>query len=114
MGKKYITNTFSPSMVARGDFFGVQINLDQARRLANGAESAISHEISAPIVSALLQTVIPFNRVNLRLEPGDAVIAVIPKFRATVAREFTFEEVSKAGWDACYITITEPTCKGQS
>ena len=107
MGNRYITNTFSPSMVARGAFHGVQITLDQARQYADGAESAISHEISAPIVSALLQTVIPFNRVNLRLEPGDTVIAVIPKFRATTAREFSFEEVSKAGWDASYITITE-------
>jgi hypothetical protein len=59
--------------------------------------SAVSHEVTASILSALLGFPVPFNRVNLLLGRGDVVYCLIPSFRAEVAREFTRKEIEDAG-----------------
>lgn len=97
----YLTNTFSPMMLgpgATGKVFEVTLPRihDDVEDLK--AVSAISHEVTAKIVSALLDFEVPFNRVNLVLNPGDIVLCVIPNFRATEAREFTHDEVAAAGF----------------
>lgn len=98
----YITNTFSPMMLTpnQGEAVVKEIGLNDVLRLYSQHEcrSAIGHEVTAKIVSALLGDSIEFNRVNLSLELGDRVLCVIPNFRATEAREFTFDEVSNAGY----------------
>lgn len=105
---KYLTNTFSPAML-RGSYVVVTIEQihdgDELKKLTDGAESAISHEVTAKVLSALLGREIKFNRVNIALEKGDEVIAVIPSFRAQEAREFTEDEVRQAGFKAWRIMV---------
>ncbi len=93
----YLTNTFSPLMLSAESVNHAKvlpISLAEAREhLSQGVVSAISHEVTAKILSAVLHRDIVFHRMNVSLNAGDVVIAVIPSFRAEVAREFTEEEV---------------------
>ena len=66
---------------------------DAQNALKDGFTSAVSHEITAKILTSVLNTEVLFNRVNLALNSGDKVIAIIPNFRAETAREFTQEEI---------------------
>lgn len=106
MRQIYLTNTFSPAMLSRDGGATVQeINLAQAiNEIANGYTSAISHEVTASVLSALIGQAVNFNRVNLNLNPGDRVVCIIPNFRASEAREFTLAEVEGAGY-RCFLVI---------
>ena len=102
----YLTTTFSPAMLGKGinasvreiSLIDVKQNLD-----AINWESAVSHEITADILTALLGREVKFNRMNLTLGVGDNVVCVIPSFRASESREFTREEVEAAGYRCFYI-----------
>lgn len=90
--KKYLTNAISPKMLNIGvEATLKRISLAEASELAKDAIDAISHEITAPIVGVLIDKEVQFNRINITLNKGDVVVAVIPMFRADSAREFTKE-----------------------
>lgn len=103
---KYLTNTFSPAMLAQHCGAIVEeMSLAQAiLSIESGFTSAVSHEVTANVLSALLKCHVPFNRINLTLYPADRVVCVIPKFRASEAREFTRSEVEGAGY-RCFLVI---------
>ena len=103
---KYLANTFSPLMIQDGKFLGMPISLAQAKALAKDAKSVVGHEVTATVLSALLGVSVAFNRENLAVVPGDQIVCVIPKFRANEAREFTFEEVSAAGFQAFLVEVS--------
>jgi hypothetical protein len=106
--KTYLTTTFSPAMVARGTFHGHAVSLDEARKaLEGGFISAVSHEVTAPVLAALLGVRVEFARINLALGPGDRVVVVVPRFRAEVAREFTRDEVEAAGFSAYIVDVVD-------
>lgn len=94
----YVGNTFSPLMLKKNHFAEVtEITLADARwMLLEGFRSCISHEVTAKVLAVVLHQEITFNRINVSLKAGDTLIAVIPSFRAEVAREFTEEEVLSA------------------
>jgi hypothetical protein len=106
----YVGNTFSPMMLAKGDITRAsvcEITLTRAKALLVRNEyfvPCISHENTAPVVSALLGVNIIFSRVNISLENGDTLLCIIPAFRATEAREFTVEEVEAAGY-RCFLVF---------
>jgi len=102
---KYLANTFSPLMISEGKFSGVPISLSQAKALSVDAKSVVGHEVTAPILSALLGLPVAFNRENLSVIPGDQIVCVIPKFRADKAREFSHEEVAAAGFQAFLVDV---------
>ena len=109
-GKKrlpFLTNTFSPMMLGENGSYdedGVliphkatiqEIELEDVKRgIIFGFNSAVSHKITAEILSHILDTEVKFNRVNISLTNGDTVFCVIPKFRADIAREFTTQEIN--------------------
>jgi len=109
---RYLTNTFSPMMI--GDDFQAgrkltarvrACSLDEIRENLEFTTSAISHDTTAAILSALLGKKIEFNRVNLKLGLYEIIYCIIPKFRADVAREFSREEVEAAGFDCFMVQI---------
>jgi hypothetical protein len=103
---KFVGNTFSPMMLSKGITAEIrEITLEETKVLVNGATSVISHETTAPVVSALLGQEVSFNRANVALNKGDELICVIPNFRANEAREFTFEEVSGAGFRCFHVKV---------
>ena len=105
VGDVYLTNTFSPLMLERaeldedGEFTAVrsivtEIDFDDFMSgLSGGFISAVSHKITADIISGIINKDVVFNRVNLSLKAGDTVLCAIPQFRAEVAREFTRDEI---------------------
>jgi hypothetical protein len=124
----YLTNTFSPAMVSGENIFtGKEINIDDAIKTlsvygdwdvhsqtcrginSRRQQSAVSHEVTAAVLTGLLSIPVPFNRVNLDLKDGDVVIAVCPNFRASEAREFTRQEVEEAGVRCFRIEIIDPS-----
>jgi len=67
--------------------------------------SIVSHEVTAAILSALLREPVEFRRVNVTLKPGDWMYCIIPKFRASEAREFSRQEVEAAGFRVFLVEI---------
>jgi hypothetical protein len=110
--KFYIANTFSPMMVTKGAAIVKEVSLVDIKDYIskNDVESIVSHEVTASILSALLGQKIVFNRVNVALEYDDILLCVIPAFRATEAREFSFEEVSNAGFRCFTVKIDDEGC----
>ena len=102
---KYLANTFSPMML--GENNGAEVVPINIADLPTMAEmtSVVSHEVTAKILSALLEENVQFNRVSLVLRTGDALFCVIPSFRASEAREFTHEEVAEAGFRCFQVRV---------
>mgnify|MGYP005858625179 CR=1 FL=1 len=90
-----LATTFSPAMLSGGTVATVR----EIFYLPDSwTESAVGHEITARILTALLGRQVEFNREQIYLYKGDYLYAVIPNFRASESREFTKEEVSAAGF----------------
>lgn len=102
----YLSNTFSPMML--GDSCKAEVKpclIEEVKENLCVLDSVISHEITAKIISSLLGEEIKFNRVDVTLESGSIMYALIPKFRASEAREFTQEEVEGAGYRCFKIKV---------
>lgn len=105
---RYLVTAFSPSMLKSGAGIEArvrEITLTEAVALSNGATSAVGHEVTAQILTALLGRQVAFNRVNLTLSAGDELVVVIPNFRANEAREFTKQEVEAAGFRCFWVEV---------
>ena len=106
---KYLTNTFSPMML-NGENIGLGLTalvqeITTLQSIPLDVTSAISHEVTAGIISVLLGRAIPFCRVSLTLQEGDEVFCLIPRFRASEAREFSRDEVEGAGFRLFKVTV---------
>jgi hypothetical protein len=103
----YLTTTFSPMMLGGGVAGYVrEITLAQAKKiLQDPFVSAVGHEVTAEVLSVLLDRQVEFNRLNLVLKSGDQLICIIPKFRAEQAREFTKDEVEAAGYRCFQVLV---------
>lgn len=101
---RYLTNTFSPMMLS-ADVKAEVSSLASLGEIPTDLKSAVSHEVTAKTLSALLGREVPFNRVGLSLKAGDEVFCLIPAFRATEAREFSREEVEAAGFRAFHVVV---------
>ena len=113
MAKVYLTTTFSPSMISKKNK-GVmvqQIDKSEFWRMLKGVMNtgevefipAIGHENTADIILRRmpdeLREQMPeslFNRINVKMEHGDWIFAIIPQIRFDFTREFTDEEIKKA------------------
>lgn len=100
----FLANTFSPLMLAPNTQAHIdEVTLEEVKEKlivhkTRGDEvvSAVSHEVTARVLSAVLDQEVIFNRWNVKLTCGDTLIVMVPSFRAEVAREFTEEEVLSA------------------
>ena len=109
MENLYLTTTFSPMMLKSGmDAIVEEITLDEAIEIltARPLESAVGHEVTASVLSALTGIPVAFARVNIAIGHGDQVVCIIPAFRATEAREFSREEIVNAGY-RCFLVSVE-------
>ncbi len=105
-----LATTFSPAMLKPGRAAQVtECSLDEIGDALDVSpwESAVGHEVTAAVLSALLGRPVPFARANLALEDGDTLLCVIPNFRAAEAREFTRAEVESAGYRCFFVAVGE-------
>jgi hypothetical protein len=70
--KRYILNT--PVLTNYGTFRFVRINVEQARQLAQDAESAVGHRGAADALSALLGMEVITNRIEVNMAVGDVAL----------------------------------------
>jgi len=73
---KYICNAFSLNMLASvpASVKVEEVTPEQARSLAEGAESAVGHADTAAVMSSVLGMSVPMNRTTVALAAGDSVV----------------------------------------
>lgn len=100
-----LSTTFSPMMLGLNVMSTIrEVSLVDAKQLlSEGFESIVGHEVTASILTSLLDVKVNFNRQNVTLNKKDHVVAIIPSFRSDVAREFTKEEILKSPVRCFYI-----------
>ena len=70
-----IVNAFSVNMLARGAIVQFRpVSIETARKLAKGAVSAVGHVDTAAVYSSELGIPVPYNRVTVSAQPGDALL----------------------------------------
>ena len=120
-----LVNTFSPMMVKDGcHFIGRAATFEEIKAMVTSpwpwarndsghsmwlcTDSAISHEVTASILSVALDAKVPFERKNITLGHGDVAHVIIPNFRASEAREFSHKEVEAAGFRCFLVRVFDP------
>ena len=96
MSQRILATTFSPAMLRPG--MEAKVSECPLKDVPEWAESAVGHEVTAKVISALLGRPVEFKRTTVELRDGAVLYCIVPTFRADVAREFTQEEVTAAGF----------------
>lgn len=76
-----------------------EINLDEARHMvAAGFESAVGHQSTAEILTALLGVTVPVNRIEYRQGAGDIALCFKLKGRPPEGKILSREEIEQIGY----------------
>jgi len=78
-----------------------KINLSKAKEILSECQfiSAVGHESTAKVLSELLGIYIPFNRITIRLKPGDMCIHFALKTRIPEGKVLNEEELKQLEYD---------------
>jgi len=71
---------------------------EACKLLANGFVSAVGHHSTAEIMSMVLGISVPYNRVQVYLEPGDEAVCFVLKARPPEGRVLSREELQQIGF----------------
>ena len=84
-----------------------KIDIETAKRLLESSEfvSAIGHQATASVLSQLLGIEIPFNRITVRLKPGDMCIHFALKTRLPEGVVLNEEELRKLDYDLVFSKV---------
>jgi len=96
-------------MTAVGDYSCREIDVDEARKIIDGAPShlsAIGHDAAAQAMSTLFDRKIEANHISYSQEIGDIAIALKMKKRAEEGTIMTLEEMEKVGYELFSIIRT--------
>jgi len=103
MGKVYLLSTgYVPVQMDRhGKIVLVQriVSTQEAKQLlSNGFISAVGHQSTAEIMSVVLGIPVPYNRVQVYLEPGDEAVCFVLRTRLPEGRVLSKEELQQLGF----------------
>lgn len=106
----YVCNAFpGPALVnARGRFY--RIDKEDVVKILNAFDfvSAIGHESTAKALTEYLQINIPFNRITISVNPGDAIIVCsLNGPRLAEGQILTKDEIQARGFSFSIIEILE-------
>ena len=102
MGRVYLANAFSPSMlpISRGEAAQLcvaRLDLADAIRVAAGMldmlDCAIGHESTAALAEQLLRTRLSCRRKMIQLQPGDTVLVISLTFRPPEGKIYSLAEL---------------------
>lgn len=111
--KLYILNALiTPFGDENAQFKISRISLDKAKELYSRFPkekivSAIGHQSTAQLISTLLDTEVPMNRINVYFKPGDTGLVFALKQRAPEGKVLTKDEILKMGLDIFYVLRVE-------
>jgi hypothetical protein len=75
------------------------VSVDEAKQLlANGFISAVGHQSTAQLMSAVLGISVPYCRAQIYLEPGDQAVGFVLKGRPPEGKVLTAEELQRIGF----------------
>lgn len=94
----YVLNT--PVLPNPGTYRLERITIEQAKELlSEGFTSAIGHEATAEVLSALLDIPIPMNRIQISMEPGDKALVFRLLTRLPEGKVLSKEELLALPWE---------------
>ena len=98
-GKIFVSNAFSLSMLTSfpANLRVREVSVEDVKRLLreNSFTSAVGHQATADVLTRLLGTQIPFNRVQIQLNEGDVLVVFQLLTRLEEGKVLTEQELSK-------------------
>jgi len=112
MGKMYLLSTgYIPVLLEKWKKIVVVqriVSPSEAKGLlSNGFISAVGHQSTAEIMSAVLGILVPYSRVQVFLEPGDEAVCFILKARPPEGRVLSKEELESIGYYFIHAKVLE-------
>ena len=112
MGKLYLLSTgYVPVLMEKHRKVVVVqrlISTSEAKQLlSKGFVSAVGHQSTAEIMSAVLGIPIAYNRQSVFLEPGDEAVCFVLRSRPPEGRVLTAEELQQLGFYFVYAKVLE-------
>jgi len=112
MGRMYLLSTgYVPVLMEKWKkVLVVQrlISVDEAKQLlAKGFISAVGHQSTAEIMSAVLGIPVLYNRAQVFLEPGDEAVCFILRARPPEGRVLSKEELQQLGFYFIHAKVLE-------
>lgn len=88
-------------------------SVEEVRRLLSNENfvSAVGHEATAALLTQLLGVKIPYNRITVKLGPGDICAHFVLKTRIPEGKVLTLEELKELAFDLAISEIEEVTEK---
>jgi hypothetical protein len=104
MSQFYLLN--SPILTSYGQWRFESISVQDARLLVqNGFISAIGHESTAQILSALLQQPVACQRISITMQPHDKALVFRLKQRLSDMRELSLAEIEQLPFELGLLTF---------
>lgn len=89
---KFLMN--SPVLTGWGKFQFSPCSIEQAREfISDSFTSAIGHQSTAELLSSLLGTAVPMNRIQVQTAPGDQVLVFRLKTRLQEGKVLSLDEI---------------------
>jgi hypothetical protein len=106
----YLANAFSLGMLEGGEttLKVREISVDEAtKHLLLGFKSVVGHEVTAKVLSTLLNVKVDFNREAIKLRAGDMVIVFQLLTRLPEGKTLTEEEMQKLEFKFYLVGVME-------
>lgn len=108
----YLLN--SAVLTGFGDFTYRSIEAVEARKvLEHGFTSAVGHQATADYCTRLLQIEVPFNRIEVAMQPGDVAVVVRVKGRLPEARTLTDDAIREIGCEIGLLSRVATSAESQ-
>lgn len=95
-------------LTSHGTYTYEPLTLDEARTfIADGSASAIGHQETADVLSELLNTPVPVNRIEYVQQPGERAIVFDLKSRIPAGIVLSRQEIEEIGYEFGLLTRTK-------